>query len=117
MSVRQMVRAMMGMVAVGLLSVGMASTGAAAPAGPDYAREETWLCRPGRGDICSRKAADDNRNYTARADAPVDCFYIYGTVSKDPGEVSDMNPGADEEELVTRIQLAPYASRCRLFVP
>ena len=48
--------------------------------------------------------------------APIDCFYVYPTVSTDPTPFSDMT--ADPAELnVVRQQFARFGSVCRLFAP
>ncbi|MFM8377269.1 MAG: DUF3089 domain-containing protein, partial [Phenylobacterium sp.] len=91
----------------------------------DYARGENWLCLPGRKDAC----ASDNTATIIRADgrleretwaadprAPVDCFYVYPTVSNDNAILSDMTAN-DEERRVVEQQLARFASKCRVFAP
>ena len=82
-----------------------AETPATVPAaGPnDYAQEATWLCRPGRQDACAIDlsativAADGTLTpepFTANPRASIDCFYVYPTVSTDPGTFSDMTADA-----------------------
>ena len=95
-----------------------------APA-PDYAKEASWLCLPGRADTCSTPlpttALNPNgygsvgRNEVAK-DPPIDCFYVYPTVSNDRGMNSDLNPGR-EEKLAAETQFARFASVCRPFAP
>jgi hypothetical protein len=54
--------------------------------------------------------------WTADAKAPIDCFYVYPTVSTDPTPNSDMT--ADPAELnVIRQQFARFASKCRPYAP
>ena len=65
----------------------------------NYASDSTWLCLPGRSDVCSTPLAttalnpngygSTGRSSVAR-NAPIDCFYVYPTVSRDPGLNSDM---------------------------
>lgn len=95
------------------------------PARIDYAQPENWLCRPGRKDACASDntatviSADGRlRRETWAADpkAPIDCFYVYPTVSNDPGVLSDMTAN-DEEKRVVEQQLARFASKCRVFAP
>ena len=50
------------------------------------------------------------------ASPPIDCFYVYPTVSRDPGLNSDMNAGP-EENGATMVQFARFASVCRPFAP
>ena len=91
----------------------------------DYSADASWLCRPGKRDAC---AVDLNTTIVkadgsfAREDwkgdpnAPVDCFYVYPTVSTDPTPFSDMN--ADPAELnVVRQQFARFGSACRQYAP
>jgi polyvinyl alcohol dehydrogenase (cytochrome) len=98
---------------------------AAAPASNDYADDKSWLCRPGRQDACAVDqtstivAADGTLTrepWTADPNAPIDCFYVYPTVSTDSTPNSDMS--ADPAELnVVRVQFARFASRCRPYAP
>jgi hypothetical protein len=102
-----------------------ASPPAAAVSPNDYAGADAWLCRPGRQDACAVDltttivAADGTltrETWTASPDAPIDCFYVYPTVSTDPTPASDMV--ADEAERnVIRQQFARFGSVCRLYAP
>ena len=57
-----------------------------------------------------------SRNSRRNPNAPIDCFYVYPTVSLDPFTQSDLVPG--EEELnVVKAQLARFGSQCRIFAP
>lgn len=97
----------------------------AQPAVADYKAERNWLCLPARADVCSTPlpttALNPNgygstgRSVPAKA-APVDCFYVYPTVSRDQGLNSDLNAGS-EERLMTETQFARFASVCRPFAP
>src|SRR4029079_5625384 len=49
-------------------------------------------------------------------DAPIDCFYVYPTVSMQPGPSADMAIDAEERGVV-KLQFARFASKCRLFAP
>jgi hypothetical protein len=95
------------------------------PAAPDYAREANWLCLPGRADLCAEAlptALLEPQGFgpVARVvparDPQIDCFYVYPTVSRDPGDNSDLVAGA-EEQAVVRVQFARFASVCRPFAP
>lgn len=98
----------------------------AAGGGIDYARPETWLCRPGRNDVCTQPlsvttiTADGQRTRSAAivadAGAPIDCFYVYPTVSNDTTPNSDMSAGP-EEQGVTFAQFSPLRTQCRLYAP
>ena len=96
-----------------------------APAKNDYSDGKSWLCRPGRQDACavdlsttlvsaSGKLALEK--WTSNPNAPVDCFYVYPTVSSDPTPNSDMNAGP-EEMAVIRSQFARFGSVCRVYAP
>ncbi len=92
----------------------------------DYALEQNWLCRPDRRDACSTPsldvsevAPDGTRTVRAvtRATAPeADCFYVYPTLSYDPGGNSDMIAN-DEERRVVEAQFARFGTVCRTFAP
>ncbi len=91
----------------------------------DYSDGRTWLCRPGRTDACvvdltTTVVAGDGtlkrEEWNANRNAPIDCFYVYPTVSLDKSGNSDMEPGPEENGVV-RIQLARFASQCKLYAP
>ncbi len=91
-----------------------------------YAEDAAWLCRPGRKDPCSTAQLDAVRvdaggartpePFRAAADPPIDCFYVYPTVSLDPTPVSDMTAGPEEARSAAG-QVGRFASRCRVFAP
>ena len=97
----------------------------APPKPNDYADGKTWLCRPGRQDACAIDhtttvvAADgklSKETWSADPNAPIDCFYVYPTISTDPTPNSDMN--ADPAELnVIKQQFARFASKCKPYAP
>jgi Protein of unknown function (DUF3089) len=97
-----------------------------APAKPnDYSDVKNWLCRPGGHDACdvdlstTTVAANGKLTrepWTANANAAIDCFYVYPTVSTDPTPNSDMNPDAAERNVV-RQQFARFGSVCRPYAP
>jgi hypothetical protein len=91
----------------------------------DYTKSENWLCRPGRTDACSGTltatviAADGTHtqnNYQANKDAPIDCFYVYPTVSREQSANSDM-AGGPEEERAAKLQFASFRRVCQLYAP
>jgi pimeloyl-ACP methyl ester carboxylesterase len=98
---------------------------AAPPAKNDYGDAKSWLCRPGRQDACAvdltttivaANGALTREAFKSNPSAPIDCFYVYPTVSTDPGDNSDMN--ADPAEMnVVRTQFARFGSVCRLYAP
>jgi hypothetical protein len=54
--------------------------------------------------------------FHADPDAPIDCFYVYPTVSTDPGLNSSMTIKPEERNVVLH-QFARFGSRCRLYAP
>jgi len=99
---------------------------AAVPAAKnDYSRADNWLCLPGHEDACS---ADEDATVAAAngtlkpekfrpaKNAPVDCFYIYPTVSRDPGVNSDMDPGPEEMGVIAQ-QFARFGGVCTTYAP
>jgi hypothetical protein len=102
------------------------ATPVAAPAPPNnYGDAASWLCRPGRADACAVEmnttivAADGKltkETWQADANAPIDCFYVYPTVSTDTTINSDMTADPAERNVV-RQQFARLASRCRPYAP
>lgn len=99
---------------------------APASARTDYGQAETWLCRPGLANnpceanidatIIKADGSTQLEVFKANPDAPIDCFYVYPTVSLDPMTYSDLKPGPEELSVV-RTQLARLGSQCRLFAP
>jgi hypothetical protein len=91
----------------------------------DYNKDASWLCRPGRHDACdvdlrttvvAADGAFTQETWTADPKAPIDCFYVYPTVSIDPDEHSDMTADAAELNVVHQ-QFARFASTCRPYAP
>lgn len=93
-----------------------------AATGTDYRVDSHWLCRPGREDICAQPltavsfAGGAPQSWRPDPAAPVDCFYVYPTISYDTTGNSDLEAGP-EERRVAQHQLAPFGSECRLFAP
>jgi len=108
-----------------VLALAFAASVSAQSARNDYADPKNWLCLPGRQDAC---AVDETATivgadgkltreiWKADLGAPIDCFYVYPTVSLDPGGNSDMTAGPEEQGVV-RVQFARFASQCRLYAP
>ncbi len=91
----------------------------------DYGKGENWLCRPGRQDACAIDltttvvSADGKlkeEKWTANANAPIDCFYVYPTVSLDTTANSDMTAGPEELNVIKQ-QFARFGSQCKLYAP
>jgi hypothetical protein len=97
----------------------------APPPKNDYSDPKSWLCRPGESGACDTDLTTtvitaggklSRETWTADKNAPIDCFYVYPTVSTDPTPNSDMIP--DPAELnVIRQQFARLGSKCRTYAP
>ena len=77
-----------------VITIAASASASAQTARNDYAEGKSWLCRPGRQDACAVDqtttivAADGKltrEEWKANPNAPIDCFYVYPTVSTDPG--------------------------------
>lgn len=108
-----------------LLAAPVAAQPGAPAQAPDYSKDTSWLCLPGRADTCSTSLSTTElgpQGYGASDpdakadDPPLDCFYVYPTVSSDRGLNSDLAPGR-EERLAIETQFARFASVCRPFAP
>ncbi len=91
----------------------------------DYSDPKTWLCRPGVHDACdidetttvvAANGTLTKETWQADPKAPIDCFYVYPTISTDPTPNSDMNPDPAELNVVKQ-QFARFASQCRPYAP
>ncbi len=101
-----------------------ASCGAAASAAPF---KPVWLCRPGlpknpcagsleTGIFSPGETLASTFTPPANPDPPVDCFYIYPTVSNEQTLLSNLKIQAPETD-VARYQAAYYASVCKVYAP
>src|SRR5262249_975974 len=118
------------LLAAGVTPVGAAGNAAANPypgyRSPLYADPANWLCRPDKDDVCDHDLdatiVKANGHTSIERWRPArhpkfDCFYVYPTISTDPGHNSDRVPGADQELSVVRQQAARLGSVCRVFAP
>ncbi|MCJ8191466.1 DUF3089 domain-containing protein [Sphingomicrobium aestuariivivum] len=103
-----------------------AASAQAAPVPPDYRDSASWLCLPGREDVCSWPVTAHPLEPTGWGtpvtttpdpQAPVDCFYVYPTVSSDSGMNSDMTPSSSEEMLFAQLQFSRFSSVCKPYAP
>lgn len=118
--------AAMGLAAVLTMAASACAQPTPTPTTPnDYAKPESWLCLPGRQDACASDQtatvieADGKTSvetFKAAAAPAYDCFYVYPTVSTDPGGNSDMVIDPAEKRVVDQ-QLARFSSKCRVFAP
>jgi hypothetical protein len=93
---------------------------------PDYSEDAAWICRPGRDDVCAGSlditmvSADGSTEVVKvphASNAPIDCLYVYPTISQDKSANSDLVPGKDEEIFATLSQAARFGSVCDVYVP
>ena len=114
-----------------VLSAAMATSAAAQAPDPtvahaDYANPALWLCRPDlkdnkcKVDLAATVIAASGKTSLERfvpAKAPrIDCFFVYPTVSLDPGWQSDFVPDRMEWDDI-KLQFARFGSVCRTFAP
>jgi hypothetical protein len=93
----------------------------------DYADPASWLCRPARPtDACGGSNQDATvlradgstrlERFHADPSVPIDCFYVYPTVSLDPGGNAPMK--VEQQQIaVVKQQFARFASVCRPYAP
>jgi hypothetical protein len=121
---RKPIFALSAILSLGLVPFASVYAQASAPA-DDYANPDIWLCRPGRQDACAVPqdativAVDGTFTHEAFHPAknpPIDCFYVYPTVSTETTGNSDLQINGPEKSVVNA-QFARFASRCRLYAP
>jgi len=99
---------------------------ASAPAPADYANKANWVCWPGATpnacdvDLATTVVKADGsmavEPFHADPNAPIDCFYVYPTVSIDPGVLANLAVEPAEQRVVEQ-QFARFAASCRLYAP
>jgi Protein of unknown function (DUF3089) len=108
--------------ALGLLFALAVLAAAPASAGADV----VWLCKPGvepnpcRESNATTVYAEDGSSRVEDpgmpADPPVDCFYVYPTVSGQPATNADKSK--DPEQIaIARYQAARFSQTCRVYAP
>ena len=108
---------------------GLTCTAAFAEAPPknDYSKAETWLCLPGQStDACATADRTTTvvsaqgklriEKWKGNTEAPIDCFYVYPTISTDPTPNSEMAAGPEERSVILH-QFARFGSQCKLYAP
>ena len=92
----------------------------------NYSDSSHWLCRPGADDACAGDltatvveagGATRVEEFVPATDPPVDCFYVYPTISRDETPYSDWEASPQEEGFVVLHQAARLTSTCRVFAP
>ena len=115
--------AMLALLAAFALSLVSSGTAAAKPKGTTV-----WLCRPGlKPDPCQESRSATVVSYVggARVETigvneksrrPVDCFYVYPTVSEQPGPNADLTIEPQETQIAID-QASRFSQDCRVFAP
>lgn len=93
---------------------------------PDYDNPATWLCRPDLKEnrckvdldatVIAPSGAMSLERYVPAKHPKIDCFFVYPTVSKDPGWESDLVPDHMEIDDI-KLQFARFGQVCRQFAP
>jgi hypothetical protein len=112
-----------------LIAVALATVAAAVAATASPAQAATsWLCRPGlsfaedpcKTDLTTTVVAADGsqsvRPGRTDLDAPVDCFYVYPTVSRAAGTNAPRVAEAAVRSIAAR-QAGPFSAACRVYAP
>lgn len=114
--------------ACGSSSPRAARASATAPSSPTGApgSATVWLCRPGATDdpcatpfTATAVNADGSRSVVSRPPAAspgVDCFYVYPTVSTEPGRNADLTVQPAEVAAAVA-QASPFSTVCRVWAP
>jgi hypothetical protein len=107
-----------------LLAAATLLIGAGLPQGADAAT--TWLCKPGvepnpcysslQTTVVASSGASSVEDAQIKRRPRVDCFYVYPTVSEDPGTNADLS--VDPQQVaIARYQASRFSERCRVFAP
>ena len=108
-----------------LLAVPAQAQAPAAPAPTNYRFAQNWLCLPGRADVCSTPLGTTALNpngygsvgrSSVAKDPPIDCFYVYPTVSRDRGLSSDLIVD-NQEKFAAQSQAARFSQVCKVYAP
>jgi pimeloyl-ACP methyl ester carboxylesterase len=88
--------------------------------------EVRWLCRPDvaddpcDGDQTTRYFESDGSSRVEQVDVPtdppIDCFYVYPTVSNQPTRNATQTPDP-EVRSIAKYQAQRFSTKCRVFVP
>ncbi len=111
--------------AIAMLASGVVAATGLAVAAPARA-DVVWLCKPGvEPDPCHESLATtiQAEDGSSRVDdpalpanPPIDCFYVYPTVSGQQGTNADKSKDQEQIE-IARYQAARYSQQCRVFAP
>jgi hypothetical protein len=103
-----------------------ASTPASTATDPLAPDTTTWLCKPGiAADPCAGSLDATAINAAGKttilpaapaADPPIDCFYVYPTVSRQPTPAANLTIDPEERD-VAIAQAAQFSQVCRVYAP
>jgi hypothetical protein len=92
----------------------------------DFSNPSLWLCRPGLADdkckinldatVINGNGSTSVEKYKAASNPAIDCFFVYPTVSLDPGWASDWTVDKMEIDDI-KLQFARFGAACRQFAP
>jgi hypothetical protein len=109
-----------------LISVSAASASVALTTTGAAEAKTKWLCKPGlahnpcqagrTATVVSGGGGTAVEQPTPANKPPIDCFYIYPTVSTQPTVNADLNIDPEERAIATR-QAARFSQDCRVFAP
>lgn len=109
----------------GVVSIAALITAPTAGAAPAAGSAPRWLCSPAlSNDPCDlpgdttdlRTRVATTPKALSEADKPVDCFYVYPTVSNQVSLTAD-RVASPEVKSIARFQAARFNSGCRVFAP
>jgi len=113
-------------VAAALVATALGPAGMEAPAAAQESSSTVWLCRPGlandpcESDLTTMVVQPDGTQRVVRAKPakrpPVDCFYVYPSVSAQPTVNANLNVDP-ELRAVAEFQAARFSQTCRVFAP
>ncbi|HYU38475.1 MAG TPA: DUF3089 domain-containing protein [Acidimicrobiia bacterium] len=113
-------------VAAALLATALGPAGTTAAAPAQQSSSTVWLCRPGlannpcENDLTTTVVQPDGTQKVVRADPakrpPVDCFYVYPSVSAQPTVNANLNVDP-ELTAVAEYQASRFSQTCRVFAP
>jgi hypothetical protein len=92
---------------------------------PDYAKPKSWACIPGNESLCTTNldmlvyAPNGDKHiehFKPAENPPIDCFYVYPTVSEELTPYADMKETPHVQRVV-HTQAARLSSVCRVFAP
>jgi hypothetical protein len=122
-----MIRARTGLVATVCAVAAATCVLALAPAASAAPDSTGWLCKPGLANNPCEPGLDTTlispsgevlgvQHVEPVTPPKVDCFYVYPTVSQDPGANSDLSIDP-ELRSIALYQAARYSQHCRVFTP